>query len=587
MENELFQNAAMRLKSFFCSYRDQFNAITARATDRFCERNWQAMHADAMERLSLYKLRIDQTVDAIQDLLGERLSDRGLWEKMKAAFSRETDLLTDRELAETWFNSVTRQIFSTIGVDSRIEFAVSSRALSLPDAAGDVYRVYNQSNKTKALIEAVLTDYDGRLPFADIPRDAFLISERIEAYLTAMGSFRGIERVEMVVAVFYRGMSAYLVGKLFSGTHVLPLVMALLHGPAGIFSDAVLLSEKDVSVLFSFTRSSFHVETDCPFALVRFLKSMLPKKKIAELYMAIGYGKHGKTELYRDLQQHLTSCNGEQFEMAPGQRGMVMEVFGMPGHDIVFKLIKDRFAYPKKSTRREVMEKYDLVFTHERAGRLVEAQSFEHLAFDRCAFSESFLRQLQQSVASTVHVDADRITLDHAYVERRVMPLDLFLKQADSPSAHSAVIDFGNAIKELAKSNIFPGDFLLKNFGMTRHGRVVFYDYDELCLLTECRFRKIPPPRTDADAFSGEPWYYVGENDVFPEEFKTFMGLNASQMEIFLSGHADLFGVDFWQRTQETILSGQWCHIFPYPADRRFDQPRDAVCELWDVGCRG
>jgi isocitrate dehydrogenase kinase/phosphatase len=586
-ENELSRNAAMWIKKCFCAYRDQFDAITVRARARFCERNWQAMHADAVERLSLYPQRIDQAVDGIQGLLGERLSDRGLWEKMKTAFSRETGLWFDRELAETWFNSVTRRIFSTVGVDSRIEFTVSSKALSLPEEGVDVYRVYNQQSETKVLFETVLTDYHNQLPFADIPRDARLISERVDAYLMQMGSFRRIEKVEIGAAIFYRGMSAYLVGKVFSGAHILPLVIALLHGPAGIFSDAVLLSEKDVSVLFSFTRSSFHVETGCPVALVRFLKSMLPKKKIAELYMATGYGKHGKTELYRDLQQHLTTCSGEQFEMAPGQRGMVMEVFGVPGYDIVFKLIKDRFAYPKKSTRREVMEKYDLVFTHERAGRLVEAQSFEHLAFDRCAFSEPFLSQLRQTVAGTVHVDADRITLDHAYVERRVMPLDLFLKQADAPAAHAAVIDFGNAIKELAKSNIFPGDFLLKNFGLTRHGRVVFYDYDELCLLTECRFRKIPPPRTDADAFSGEPWYYVGENDVFPEEFKTFMGLNKFQMEIFLSAHADLFGVDFWRRTQETILSGRWCHIFPYPADRRFDQPRDAVCELWDVGCRG
>jgi isocitrate dehydrogenase kinase/phosphatase len=587
MGDELSRRGAVLIINHFYLYRDQFKEITARAGERFCTRNWQAMHADAMERLSLYKTLIDQTVEGIQGVLGERLTDRGLWEKMKASFSRETDSFIDGELAETWFNSVTRRIFSTIGVDSRIEFSVSGKAFPSPGKAGAVYRVYPQPIETKALFEAVLTDFYSRLPFADIPRDARLISERVGANLAEIGSVKGIERIEMVDAVFFRGMSAYLVGKLFSGPHVLPLVIAVLHGPAGIFSDAVLLSERDVSVLFSFTRSSFHVETDHPFALVRFLKSMLQGKKTAEIYMAIGYGKHGKTELYRDLQQHLAVCGGEQFEMAPGQRGMVMEVFGMPGYDIVFKLIKDRFAYPKKSTRREVMGKYDLVFKHERAGRLVEAQSFEHLAFDRCLFAKGFLSELQRTTASTVHADADRVTLDQAYVERRVIPLDIFLKQADPAAAYAAVIDFGSAIKELAKSNVFPGDFLLKNFGVTRHGRVVFYDYDELCLLTECRFRKIPPPRSEADAFSGDPWYYVGENDVFPEEFKTFMGLNASQMEIFLREHSDLFGVEFWRETQQAIQSGQWCHIFPYPADRRFDQPREAVCDLWDTGCRG
>lgn len=586
VEKELSDCGAMLISGQFSSYRDQFKAITARAGERFRERNWPSMQADAVERLALYRMRIDQTVDGIRGVLGERLSDRGVWEKMKEAFSRETRPYPDRELAETWFNSVTRRIFSTIGVDSRIEFVVLRKAFPLSEKGGGVYRTHKRRGETAALFEAILTDFSARIPFGDIFRDARLISRRVEAYLAKRVSIPAIERVEMVDAVFFRAMSAYLVGRCRCGTHVVPLVIAVLNGPAGVFSDAVLLSEKDVSVLFSYTRSSFHVENDSPFALVSFLKSMMPRKKIAELYMAIGYGKHGKTELYRDLQQHLATCGGEHFEMAPGQRGMVMEVFGMPGYDVVFKLIKDRFAYPKKSTRREVMEKYDLVFTHERAGRLVEAQSFEHLAFDRCAFPDAFLGELQRTCAATVHADGERITIDHAYVERRVIPLDIFLRQADATAAHAAVIDFGNAIKELAKSNIFPGDFLLKNFGVTRHGRVVFYDYDELCLLTECRFRKMPPPRTDAEAFSGDPWYYVGENDVFPEEFKTFMGLNASHMEIFLGAHSDLFGVEFWRHTQQTIRSGQWCHIFPYPADRRFDHPRDAVCELWDAGCR-
>lgn len=520
MEKEISCSGAELISSRFSLYRDQFKEITARARERFRERNWQAQHADAMERLSLYKTLIDQAVDGLREMLGERLADRGLWEKMKADFSRKTESFVDWEIAETWFNSVTRVVFSTIGVDSRIEFGPSPNAFPSPGKRETVSRVYPQPAETMGLFEAVLSDFYSRLPFGGISRDARLISERVEAYLSKIGSVRGIERIEMVDAVFFRGMSAYLVGKFFSGSHVLPIVIAVLHGPAGIFSDTVLLSERDVSVLFSFTRSSFHVETDHPFALVRFLKSMLPRKKIAELYMAIGYDKHGKTELYRDLQQHLATCGGEQFEMAPGQRGMVMEVFGMPGYDIVFKLIKDRFAYPKKSTRREVMGKYDLVFRHERAGRLVEAQSFEHLAFDRCCFSEAFLSELQRTTMRTVHADTHRVTLDHAYVERRVIPLDIFLRKADTAAAEAAVIDFGDAIKELAKSNIFPGDFLLKNFGVTRHGRVVFYDYDELCLLTECRFRKIPPPAPIRTRFPVIPGIMWGKTMFFQKSLR-------------------------------------------------------------------
>lgn len=587
METDVAYLGAASIARHYDRYRGRFKDITARAGLRFRGRDWQGMHADAVERISFYKTHIDETVQDVQIILSGGVTDRILWETMKTIFARETASYSDHELAETWFNSVTRRVFSTVGVDTRIEFGNSEQRCSAsPGGEVPACRIYGAEKGIQLLFESLLRDYSDQLPFRDIPRDARLITERVKAARAASADQRVPDRIEMIRSVFFRGMSAYIVGRIVSGIGTFPLVIAVLHGPAGVFTDAVLFTERDTSILFSFTRSSFHVETDCPSGLVHFLKSMLPKKKIAELYMAIGYSKHGKTELYRDLQQHLTVCGGEQFEMAPGQRGMVMEVFGMPGYDIVFKLIKDRFAYPKQSTRREVMGKYDLVFQHERAGRLVEALSFEHLAFDRCNFSDDFLNELLGSTAATVHADMDRVTLDHAYVERRVKPLDLFLKEADPAEIAAAVIDFGNAIKELAKSNIFPGDFLLKNFGVTRFRRVVFYDYDELCLLTECRFRKIPPPRDDDDVFSGDPWYYIGENDVFPEEFKTFMGLNAQQMEIFMSEHADLFGVDFWQEAQQAILAGQWCHIFPYPADRRFDQPADAVCDFWDMGCR-
>jgi isocitrate dehydrogenase kinase/phosphatase len=265
-------------------------------------------------------------------------------------------------------------------------------------------------------------------------------------------------------------------------------------------------------------------------------------------------------------------CYEDRFDISPGKPGMVMIVFNMPDYDLVFKLIRDRFDQPKNTTRREVMEKYDLVFRHDRAGRLVDAQAFEHLKFEACCFSEQLLAVLKQEAGSTVRIEKDNVIVKHAYVERCVTPLDVFLARADDLEARKIVIDWGNTIKDLAASNIFPGDILLKNFGVTRHGRVVFYDYDELCPLTSCSIRKLPDSSGYDDEMASEPWFYVDENDVFPEEFRTFLGLPQHLQDEFMQHHADLFEVDFWLRAQRTIQAGRLPHIFPYNSSCRLPQ---------------
>jgi isocitrate dehydrogenase kinase/phosphatase len=332
--------------------------------------------------------------------------------------------------------------------------------------------------------------------------------------------------------------------------------------------DAVILSEDDVSVLFSFTRSYFHVDVKRPNELVSFLKSIMPRKRIAELYISIGHNKHGKSELYCDLLHHL-SRSDKKFELAQGERGMVMEVYTMSDYDLVFKIIKDHFTYPKNTTRNAVMAKYELVFKHDRAGRLVDAQEFEHLQFNRNRFSNELLDSLKRNAAQNVIINDDTIIVKHAYVERRVTPLNIYLREVNEAKALTAVVDYGNAIKDLAASNIFPGDLLLKNFGVTRHGRIVFYDYDELCLLSICNFRVMPQSRSYDEELSAEPWFGVGENDVFPEELRNFIGLQGVLREVFLEHHDDLFDVHFWQQVQSRISSGEPIDIFPYGQNKR------------------
>ena len=548
----------------FITYRTRFMEITRQAQSRFIDRDWQAMRADAARRLELYREAVDRIEADIRQLLAGRVQDKRIWAEIKTAYSARLIGNDDWELAETFFNSITRRVFSTVGVDSNIEFVDTIFGKPPGRTMPECYRTIENQLPNAALIKRILAGYPWMTSFQNLENDARQAVNKIKAHLHKLGSSGKIERIDIVRSIFFRGMGAYIVGRIYAGSGWVPLAIALLNSPDGIIIDGILLNEDDLSILFSFTRSHFHVEVDRPYDLVQFLKSTLPHKRIAELYISIGFHKHGKTELYRELLDHLSVCYEDRFDISRGQRGMVMIVFNMPNDDLVFKLIRDRFDTPKKTTRREVMEKYDLVFKHDRAGRLVDAQSFEFLKFEGGCFSTQLLTELKQEAGHTVRIAEDSIIVHHAYVERRVTPLDIFLKEADEDKAASAVLDWGNAIKDLAVSNIFPGDILLKNFGVTRHGRVVFYDYDELCSLTSCNFRKLPPPSVHDDEMAAEPWFYVDENDVFPEELQYFMELSGSLKKVFLEHHADLFGVDFWQQTQDKIRVGELPHIFPY-----------------------
>jgi len=330
-----------------------------------------------------------------------------------------------------------------------------------------------------------------------------------------------------------------------------------------------LLSENEVSVVFSFARAYFFVGLGRPREVVDYLRAIMPRKPLSDLYTSIGFHRHGKTELYRSLLRHLATTH-DRFEIAPGQRGMVMCVFMLPGFDIVFKVIRDRFDPPKTATREEVREKYRLVVRHDRAGRLVDAMEFEHLEFARARFTPELLEQLLRLAGETVQVRGETVVIRNLYTERRLRPLDLYLREAERPAAREAVLDYGQVLRDLAATNIFPGDMLLKNFGVSRHGRPIFYDYDELVPLSECRFREMPRSSGDDDDVAGEPWYYVGERDIFPEEFRTFLGLRGELLDVFLAHHEELLGVTFWHRMQAVHRRGEVLDIYPYRASRRF-----------------
>ncbi len=549
------------------SYQQQFTAITQRAKTRFEQQDWVGAQADAAERLDVYTSVVNTAVADLRTLLAGRVEQKLVWVSIKAVYSSLIAGRSDWELAETFYNSLTRRIFATVGVDPDIEFVDTD--FDLPATQTEPICVsYERANTIATQLRRILQDYAFAVPYANLEQDVALAAALIEKHLSEIGALRTARLIEMAQPVFYRGKAAYLVGRLFSGVHAIPLVLALLNTPNGVLVDAVLLTEDEVSILFSFAHSYFHVAVKRPYDLILFLRTIMPRKRLAELYISLGYNKHGKTTLYRDILQHMASSR-EQFEIAQGEKGMVMTVFTMPDYDLVFKVIKDRFAYPKRITHQEVRNKYRLVFRLDRVGRLIDAQEFEHLKFQRNRFAPDLLAELQAVAAQAITVTDEDVIIKHAYVERRVTPLNIYLREAGEDAAKAAVIEYGNAIKDLAATNIFPGDLWLKNFGVTRHGRVVFYDYDELVWLTDCRFRKLPVARHDEDELAPTPWFNVEENDVFPEEFERFLGFQGGLRQVFMAHHADLLDVDFWRTYQQRHRQGEVIHFFPYAAHRR------------------
>ena len=549
----------------YVAYAASFAELTKRAPGRFAGRDWKGLLDDARTRLDAYGDAVTATVAELEASLGEAVVGRESWAEARRRYAGSVADRTDTEIAETFFNSITRKVLVTVGVDDAVEFTTSP-GIAGPDAVP--VRRYDVGGDLEGTLEKVVTDADLAMRWHNLRRDLRLSVVEIERNLGLHGIGEVVTEIEMIVTPFYRGQGAYLLGRFRVAETWFPIGIAVHHTTRGLTVGAVLTEPEDVSVLFSYTRAAFLVDVGDPRALVAYLGGILPTRSRDELYTALGFGKHGKTELFRDFYRHITTSD-DRFEHARGIRGMVMLVFTVPGYDMVFKIIRDRFPWPKQTTRRQIMAKYRMVARHDRAGRLVDAHEFEHLRFEQARFAPELLADLAEQATRSVTIDDGHVVLHHVYVERRLVPLDLYVREANPIKARAAIIDYGRAIKNLAAANIFPGDMLLKNFGVTRGGRVVFYDYDEIVPLTQCNFRELPDSDRPDEEMSAEPWFGVGGNDVFPEEFTRFLGIRPELRAAFDYHHGDLFGVRFWSRMQERLDAGEVIEIFPYARGRR------------------
>lgn len=552
------QRAATLIVGGFDDYNARFSDITRRARRRFERRDWKHAQTDATARIDLYEQCVRETLSGLEALLEERVRSRPLWRAILPAYAARIAARPDRELYKTFYNSLVRRFFQIDGVAPDVEFLALEIVPTGDPACPGELRHHAFDEDAVAVWREIFRALAYANGWADLETSAGAVAEALRS--------RGVIGVSMLRTPFYRERRAYLVGRAHGASGATyPVVVALVSDVAGVRADAVIVDDQQISILFGFSRSHFHADLARVGDVVAFLHRLLPRKPLDELFTVVGRIKQGKTERYRQVFRHLAEHPDEELVLADGERGMVMAVFTPRGYPVVFKLIRDRFAYPKDMVRAEVEEKYRLVFRRDRIGRLVDAQEFLRLRFPKRQFAPAALQELLSECAQTVQLDGDEVLIRHCYVERRVRPLNLYVREAAAPAAERAVLDYGQAIKDLARSNIFPGDLLLKNFGVSRHGRVLFYDYDELCLVEECRFRAVPAMREEDETRPLDEWLYAGADDVFPELFPQFLGIAPALRARLRAVHGEIFDPVWWRDVQGRLAAGEHFDVPPYP----------------------
>lgn len=555
----------------YSAYHREYKRITKRAKIRFEKKDWKGIQADSNERVSLYRNSVGATTEKVLEFLGNRHHNRDTWKQVKQMFTEEIFNFNSRNIAETYYNSVYRHSHKGLSVDEEHMYVEATGTYREFKSRIPIYHTLHLIQPFHHTIRQLFAFYPFEASFEDLDRDVFYISDTLERKLKSLNFTGNTSRIELLKSIFFRNKAAYIVGRLVLNEHIRPLVIPLLHKENGIFADTVLLEMNDVSTIFGYNRSYFLTDTDIASEMVDFLRTILPTKSMGELYNSIGFEKHGKTVMFRDFLRHLFMTE-DAFISAPGIKGLVMIVFTLPSYPFVFKVIKDKFPAPKKVTEKEVREKYTLVSSHDRVGRMADSHMFENFVFDRSRFSEELIEELLEDAPSKIKLSENEIEITHLYVEKRMIPLNLYLEKATLEEAEEVINEYGKAIKQMAAVNIFPGDMLLKNFGVTRLKRVVFYDYDEIGFLSDYNFRVIPPARDIEQEMSGEPWYSVGPNDVFPEEFPRFLIGRREIREIFERLHGDLFTARYWIGVQQMLKREELVDVYPYRQRLRFSK---------------
>ncbi|MBR8237192.1 bifunctional isocitrate dehydrogenase kinase/phosphatase [Burkholderia sp. AU42008] len=574
LSSQIGFDVAQTMLEYFDRHYRIFREAAVDAKTLFERGDWHGLQRLARERITSYDDRVKECVEVLEDEYDAENIDDEVWQQIKLHY---IGLLTSHrqpECAETFFNSVCCKILHRSYFSNDFIFvrpAISTEYLENDEpAAKPTYRAYYPGTDGLAVtLERIVTNFQLEPAFEDLSRDIGCVMQAIDDEFGHFDEAPNFQ-IHVLSSLFFRNKSAYIVGRIINADRVLPFAVPIRHVRPGVLAlDTVLLRRDLLQIIFSFSHSYFLVDMGVPSAYVDFLCTIMPGKPKAEIYTSVGLQKQGKNLFYRDLLHHL-SHSSDRFIIAPGIKGLVMLVFTLPSFPYVFKIIKDHFPPPKETTRAQIMEKYQLVKRHDRLGRMADTLEYSSVALPLARLDHALVRELEKEVPSLLEYEDDKLVIKHLYIERRMTPLNLYLQNGSDADVEHGVKEYGNAVKELMKANIFPGDMLYKNFGVTRHGRVVFYDYDEIEYLTDCNVRRVPAPRNEEDELSGEPWYTVGPHDIFPETYGPFLLGDPRVRDVFMKHHADFFDPALWQASKDKLMQGELPDFYPYDTTLRF-----------------
>jgi len=574
-QKEIPGEAAGILRRGFEAYSLKFQAITSRAQSRFEKREWNAVLSDAEERIGLYHHYLDIIEPSMRALLAGQVHDYGIWESIKSEYCKAYLGQYHADLALIFFYSIMRRLYLETGdsieySDDEIRRSVKAKIAQDPNRPIRYYPADSPEDITPELIRRIVDDFSFQAGFLKIAEDSKLAAEMLRPELKKALGQRRIDRIEMIESAFFRNKAAYLIGRIVSGTVIVPLVLVLLNPPEGIVIDGVLSEEADLSNIFSSARSNFHTDTSAYREVLEVLESIAPTRAKAYIYTSIGFIHPGKLQLVHELRNHIAQTH-EKFDVAEGVPGTVMIVFSLPTFSYVFKVIRDVSTKDSFRGRRHVVGQYWRVHRMDRVGRMLDIMTFHNLRFAQSSFETKLLNELLRDAPSSVRIETGHVVFRYLYAARQITPLDVYLADPHLPeeAKSRAAIDYGYAIKDLAVAGTFVGDYIPKNFGVNRLGRVILYDYDDLDDLVSWNFRALPEAPPWAETLPYEDWLSKGEQDVFPEHDFRIFTVPVHGRAAFLDHHADLLDPAFWNSIKNELQSGRVPEFYPYPLEKR------------------
>jgi len=519
------------------------------------------------ERLALYSRYISEHGPRLRAALRALAENPRVWDALDPMFEA---MIVDRyeaDIAFSFAHSLRRNIGREIWRPVAYSFPPPSKQRVFSMASVH-RRLFVKDRIDSDLIASALRVPGFATPFRDLEGDSRAIVERLERVLHEAPDAPPPVALDVVEAGFYRDRSAFVVGRwVLRDERIVPFVVALLNGPAGIYVDALLHRVSDIHNLFSSALANFHVTTRLYYQTCVFLFSLMPLRPFGLHYSTIGFNHVGKVAILNDIMDQMRH-SGLKFRRSPGAAGTVALGFTFDNCGYHLKIIRDRpttsYKWGKYPGVAAVVDKYRLVHEINRAGSMLDNVMYYNLRLDRDMFDPVFLDELCRESAHSVQVDADGVFIRSLIVQMKIIPLPVYLARASETETRDVIISLGTCIRNNAATNIFNKDLDSRNYGVGRYGRVFLFDYDAVEKLTEIKIR------TNSDREPGEEevpeWFFEDGVIFLPEELDYGMQLvNRFALRCFREENADLLSVRYWQAVQQKLLRGEVPELRIYP----------------------